>query len=108
MSEAETNDVVKLGCSRCQRKVRMSPFLQSRNVPFPAKQRGVRVNLCLPVKRRQALLRNSRQRQHLQAQFSGLGAQPFSLPLLNLILLPLENRLIVLLLERDHVVEDTG
>ena len=40
----------------CQRKVEMSPSVQSRNVPFGTPRLGVRVTLVLPVKRRRALV----------------------------------------------------
>jgi hypothetical protein len=40
----------------CQGKVEMSPFWQSRNVPFSLGLCGLHVNLRAPVKRRRALL----------------------------------------------------
>jgi hypothetical protein len=40
----------------CQRKIEMSPSLQSRNVPISLNGLGVHANLLVPVKRRRAML----------------------------------------------------
>jgi hypothetical protein len=40
----------------CQRKIEMSPSVQSRNVPFHPPPLRVRVNLRVPAKRRRALV----------------------------------------------------
>jgi hypothetical protein len=47
---------VKSRAMACQGKVEMSPFWQSRNVPFSLGLCGQHVNLRAPVKRRRALL----------------------------------------------------
>src|SRR5882672_7824338 len=74
-------------------------------IPFgPLVQRFM---MPLSAKRRRALLRNSLYRHQLKSEFSCLCAKPISLAVLNAALLLLEDCRVILLLARDHVVDNT-